>query len=96
MSEQAPPIGSGPSVRVSLSLPEGTADAVRAVTNKREFSSYIADAVEHRLRTELIAQDLADYQREHGEFTAEERAWARAELSGEGHKRSSGGSSNAA
>lgn len=96
MDEQTPPIGSGPAVRVSLSLPEGTAEAVRALTSKREFSSYIAEAVEHRLRTELIAQDLAEYQREHGEFTAEERAWARAELSGEGTHGGSGGHTNAA
>ncbi len=76
-------MGSGPSVRVSLSLPEGTAEAVRAITGKREFSAYITEAVEHRLRSDLIAQDLADYQEEYGAFTEEERTWAKAELAGE-------------
>lgn len=83
MAEDEIPVGSGPSVRVSLSLPEGTAEAVRAITGKREFSAYIAEAVEHRLRSDLLAQDLAEYQEGHGAFTEEERAWARAELSDE-------------
>jgi hypothetical protein len=76
-------IGEGPSVRVSLSLPQGTAAAIRDITGRREFSSYVAEAAEHRLRSELIARDLDEYQREHGEFTDEERAWARAALTGE-------------
>ncbi|MFE3459189.1 hypothetical protein ACFXKD_16735 [Nocardiopsis aegyptia] len=83
MTEHEIPVGSGPSVRVSLSLPEGTAEAVRAITGKREFSAYIAEAVEHRLRSDLLAQDLTEYQEEHGAFTEQERAWARAELSDE-------------
>ncbi|WP_150251712.1 hypothetical protein [Nocardiopsis deserti] len=83
MTEGKLPVGSGSSVRVSLSLPEGTAEAVRAITGKREFSAYITEAVEHRLRSDLIAQDLADYQEEYGAFTEEERAWAKAELAGE-------------
>ncbi|WP_221347898.1 hypothetical protein [Streptomyces beigongshangae] len=31
-------IGEGPATRVSLSLPEGTAEAIRARVGKREFS----------------------------------------------------------
>lgn len=76
------PVGSGPAVRVSLSLPEGTADAVRAISGKREFSSYVTEAVEHRLRSDLIAKDMAEYQEQYGEFTEEERAWAQAALEG--------------
>lgn len=83
LSNDQPAVGEGPSVRVSLSLPEGTAAAIRDITGRREFSAYIAEAVEHRLRSELIAQDLEAYQREHGRFTDEERAWARAALTGE-------------
>lgn len=83
MAESEYPVGDGPAVRVSLSLPEGTAEAVRAVTGKREFSAYVAEAVEHRLRSELIAQDLERHQEEHGKFTDEERAWADAVLAGE-------------
>lgn len=90
MSKVEHPVGGGPSVRVSLSLPEGTAEAVRAITDKREFSAYIAEAVEHRLRSEMIAQELADYQERHGEFTAEELEWAHAALSGQGDQSGSG------
>jgi hypothetical protein len=90
------PIGSGPSVRVSVSLPEGTAEAVRAITGRREFSPYVAEAVEHRLRTELITQDLVEYQRTHGEFTPEEREWARVQLSGEAGQNHTGGHSDVA
>ena len=82
-SSEQPAVGEGPSVRVSLSLPEGTAAAIRNITGQREFSAYVAEAVEHRLRSELIAQDLEAHQQEHGRFTDEERAWARAALTGE-------------
>ncbi|CAM3792942.1 hypothetical protein [Nocardiopsis rhodophaea] len=94
MSDPEHPIGSGPSARVSLSLPEGTAEAVRAITGKREFSAYIAEAAEHRLRAELIAQDIADYQEQYGSFSDQERAWARHALSGQGD--SSGSSDHGA
>ncbi len=83
MADDEYPVGDGPAVRVSLSLPEGTAEAVRAITGKREFSAYVAEAVEHRLRGELIARGLEEYQEEHGRFTDEERAWADDALSGE-------------
>ena len=39
-------IGEGPATRVSLSLPEVTAEAIRARVGKREFSAFIAEAVQ--------------------------------------------------
>ncbi len=78
------PVGAGPSVRVSISIPEGTADAIRDMTGKREFSAFIAEAVERTIRRRLLREDLDRYQEEHGRFTEEELAWAHAALLGEG------------
>ncbi|WP_435113915.1 hypothetical protein [Nocardiopsis synnemataformans] len=83
MTENGLPVGSGSSFWTSPSLPEDTVGAVRAVTGRRGLSAHAAEEVEHRLRGDLIAQDLADYQEEYGTFTEEERAWATAELTGE-------------
>ena len=38
-------IGEGPATRVSLSLPEGTAEAIRQRVGRREFSAFITAAV---------------------------------------------------
>jgi Arc/MetJ-type ribon-helix-helix transcriptional regulator len=78
------PVGAGPSVRVSVSIPAGTADAIRDLTGKREFSSFIAEAVERTIRRRLLRRDLDRYQEERGPFTEEELAWAEAALLGEG------------
>ncbi|MFI8926213.1 hypothetical protein ACIG3E_00830 [Streptomyces sp. NPDC053474] len=55
-------IGEGPATRVSLSLPEGTAEAIRARVGKREFSAFIAGAVERELRGQVLDEYLADYE----------------------------------
>lgn len=80
-------LGEGPSTRLSLSLPQGTADAVREMVGKRAFSGFVAEVIEDRLRRELIAKDTRAYQEEHGEFTDEERAWAHEALTGEATQR---------
>lgn len=76
-------MSSASSVRTSPSLPEGVVGPARAVAGRRGLSTHAAEEVEQRLRSVLIARDLADYQEEYGAFTEQERAWARAELSGE-------------
>ncbi|MEV6772137.1 hypothetical protein AB0N05_26265 [Nocardia sp. NPDC051030] len=66
MSEPAFEIGEGPATRVSLSLPEGTAAAIRRRVGKREFSSFITSAVERELRGLLLDEYLADYEERNG------------------------------
>ena len=60
MSETTYGIGEGPATRASLSLPEGTAEAIRARVGKREFSAFIAAAVERELRGQVLDEYLAD------------------------------------
>jgi len=79
-------VGEGPAVRVSLSLPEGTAEAIRSLTGKREFSSFVAEAVERAVRRRLLREELDQYQADHGEFTPDELAWADAALNSESHE----------
>lgn len=59
-------IGEGPATRVSLSLAEGTADAIRDRVGKREFSSFIAEAVERELRGQILDEYLADHEKRRG------------------------------
>ncbi|MDR8408119.1 hypothetical protein MTP10_05160 [Nonomuraea sp. 3-1Str] len=70
-------IGEGPSTRVSLSLPEGTAEAIRRRVGKREFSSFITAAVERELRGQILDEYLTDYERRNGPVPASDRDQAR-------------------
>ncbi|KAB8163362.1 hypothetical protein FH609_021440 [Streptomyces sp. 3MP-14] len=76
MSETGYNIGEGPATRVSLSLPEGTAEAIRARVGKREFSAFVTAAVERELRGQVLDEYLADYERRRGPVseTARQRA----------------------
>ncbi|GAA4930879.1 hypothetical protein [Actinoplanes utahensis] len=77
MSEATYNIGEGPATRVSLSLPEGTAEAIRARVGKREFSAFIAEAVERELRGQLLDEYLADYESRQGPVSEVVRQRAR-------------------
>ncbi|MDI3389131.1 hypothetical protein QIS99_23465 [Streptomyces sp. B-S-A8] len=77
MSETAYSIGEGPATRVSLSLPEGTAEAIRARVGKREFSAFIAEAVERELRGQVLDEYLADYENRKGPVSEPARRQAR-------------------
>jgi Arc/MetJ-type ribon-helix-helix transcriptional regulator len=70
-------IGEGPATRVSLSLPEGTAEAIRRRVGRREFSSFITAAVERELRGRILDEYLAEYERRKGPVSAEEQERAR-------------------
>jgi hypothetical protein len=59
---------------VSLSLPEGTAEAIRQRVGKREFSAFITAAVERELRGQILDEYLADYERRKGPVSEQERA----------------------
>ncbi|MGW1072692.1 hypothetical protein [Streptomyces sp. NPDC002537] len=77
MTENPYGIGEGPATRVSLSLPEGTAEAIRRRVGEREFSSFITAAVERELRGRTLDEYLADYERRKGPVSEQERAGAR-------------------
>ena len=77
MAETTYSIGEGPATRVSLSLPEGTAEAIRARVGKREFSAFIAEAVERELRGQLLDEYLADYGSRKGPVSEPARQRAR-------------------
>lgn len=77
MSETPYSIGEGPATRVSLSLPEGTAEAIRKRVGKREFSAFITAAVERELRGQILDEYLADYERRKGPVSADEQERAR-------------------
>ncbi|WP_431042935.1 hypothetical protein ACQUSR_14230 [Streptomyces sp. P1-3] len=77
MSETSHGIGEGPATRVSLSLPEGTAEAIRARVGKREFSAFITDAVERELRGQILDEYLADYERRKGRVSEDAQNRAR-------------------
>lgn len=62
---------------MSLSLPEGTAEAIRARVGKREFSAFIAEAVERELRGQVLDEYLADYESRKGPISEEARQQAR-------------------
>jgi hypothetical protein len=70
--QPGPGIGEGPSKAISVSLPEGTLEALRAVAGKRGVSAFIAAAVEQKLRDIATDQYIAEYEAEHGEITEEE------------------------
>jgi Arc/MetJ-type ribon-helix-helix transcriptional regulator len=76
MSDTSYSIGEGPATRVSLSLPEGTAEAIRQRVGKREFSAFITEAVERELRGQILDEYLADYEQRKGPIpaVAQERA----------------------
>ncbi|MBZ4320540.1 hypothetical protein [Streptomyces huiliensis] len=70
-------IGGGPATRVSLSLPEGTAEAIRARADKGKFSAFITAAVERELRGRILDEYLADYEQRRGPVAEQAREQAR-------------------
>ncbi|MGA4839835.1 hypothetical protein [Streptomyces sp. G45] len=77
MAETAYGIGERPAPRVSLSRPEGAAEAIRARVGKREFSAFIAEAVERELRGQVLDEYLADYESRKGPVSGVARQRAR-------------------
>lgn len=70
-------IGQGPSKVISVSMPEGTLNALRERVGKRGLSAAITAAMERQLRDEVFDAHIAEYVREHGDFTEQERSSAR-------------------
>lgn len=70
---------------VSLSLPEGTAEAIRARVGKREFSAFTAAAVERELRGRVLDEYLAAYESRNGPVSERVRQRARQVFEEEDH-----------
>jgi len=77
MGEREYGIGEGPATRISLSLSEGTAEAIRQRVGKREFSAFVASAVERELRGLILDEYLADYEQRSGPLPPDERQRAK-------------------
>jgi Arc/MetJ-type ribon-helix-helix transcriptional regulator len=52
--------------KVSVSMPEELADAVRARTGTGGFSRYVTDAVQDQIRLDLLDDLAADFEAEYG------------------------------
>lgn len=63
--------------KVSVSMPEELAEAVRARTGSGGFSRYVADAVEERVRLESLDELLAELDAEYGPIPDEIRQQTR-------------------
>jgi uncharacterized protein YgbK (DUF1537 family) len=71
-AELVPPaVGQGHAVKVSVSLPEDVVREVRARVGPRAFSSYVAEAVEQRLRLQMLGEIVDDYVVNHGPISEE-------------------------
>lgn len=74
--------------RVTVTLPTEQLARLRSLTD--DIPGYVAEAVAERMRNHslaeerchLLAEDLRRYEEEHGAFTEEELAQARAEIFG--------------
>ena len=54
-----------------MSLPEDVVQEVRARVGPREFSRYVAEAVEQRLRLQMLGEIVDDYVAKHGPISEE-------------------------
>ena len=69
--------------KIAISLPDELVESARrAVAENRasSVSSYIADALQERVRVESLAAVLADWDREFGPPSPEDIAWAKQQL----------------
>jgi hypothetical protein len=57
--------------KVSVSMPEELADAVRARTGAGGFSRYVTDAVQEQVRLDLLDDLVAEFEAEHGPLPEE-------------------------
>jgi hypothetical protein len=62
--------------KVSVSMPEELTHAIRERTGPGEFSRFVAEAAEKRLRNELLGEYLDDLDRIHGPVPQELLDWA--------------------
>ncbi|MCZ7417133.1 MULTISPECIES: hypothetical protein [unclassified Streptomyces] len=64
--------GEGPTKSVSVSVHEGTIQAVRARVGKRGVSPYVEAAIQRQIERDNLAELIEDYEARHGEITEKE------------------------
>ncbi|OIV38724.1 hypothetical protein BIV57_04370 [Mangrovactinospora gilvigrisea] len=68
---------------VGVSLPETVIEQIKGrIGGKRDFSRYVREAVEHRIRMENLEAYLADHERTHGPIPEEAVRAAEREMFG--------------
>ncbi|GAA0286800.1 hypothetical protein GCM10010302_26400 [Streptomyces polychromogenes] len=72
--------GEGPTKSVSVSVHEGTIEAVRARVGKRGVSGYIEAAIQRQIERDNLAELVADHETRHGVITEDEIAAAETRL----------------
>lgn len=65
--------------KVSVSMPEELAEAVRSRTGAGGFSRYVTEAVELEIRHDLLGELIGELEAEYGPVPAEVRAQTRRE-----------------
>jgi Arc/MetJ-type ribon-helix-helix transcriptional regulator len=68
------------SKKYSISLPEDLAEAVRGHVGPGGFSSYVAEALEHRVAMDRLREVVADFETDNDPLTREEVESARSLL----------------
>jgi len=68
------------SKKYSVSLPEELAETIRSRTGPGAFSAYVAEALEHKLAMDKLAEIVADFETDNDPITPEELAAAMADL----------------
>ncbi|MFB8069505.1 MULTISPECIES: type II toxin-antitoxin system CcdA family antitoxin [Streptomyces] len=66
--------------RITVTLPSDQVAELRKLTDN--ISGYVAEAVARQIRHQLLGDDLHRYEEEHGPFSDEELAEARAKIFG--------------
>lgn len=64
--------------RITVTLPTEQVAELKSLTDN--VSGYVAEAVSRQIRHQLLGEDLRRHQEEHGAFTEEELAEARARI----------------
>jgi post-segregation antitoxin (ccd killing protein) len=64
--------------RITVTLPAEQVAELHKITDN--VSGYVAEAVARQIRRQLLAEELHQYENEHGAFTAQERAAAQAKI----------------
>lgn len=70
-------------VKVTVTIPEelaARADEAVAAGKAKSFSAYVSEALAERTDREDLAEIVADWRKETGPATEEEREWARSAL----------------
>ncbi|WP_374204206.1 hypothetical protein [Streptomyces sp. HPF1205] len=75
--------GGGPTQSVSVSMHEGTIEAVRDRVGKRGISAYIERAVQRQIERDALDALIVDHEDRHGRISDEEILAAEAEMYGE-------------